>query len=106
MEKEQSTSKITDMSATELFNQMTDTQKDEVYRKVWAEHVVEDITSRIEDYYAVEDYDLTDAELEDKTKEAARLYVYESKYDCNRSYWDNLDTLIRRIVLPNSKRKG
>lgn len=60
--------------------------RDDIYRHVWKEHVAEDVRSHIED---------TDVELsDDDIDEIAEIYVYNGKYDCNLSYWQNLDNLI------------
>ena len=36
---------------------------------------------------------LTDEQIE----KAAELYVYEGVYDCNLSYWDNIENLINLV---------
>ena len=64
--------------------------KDDIFRAVWHEHVSEDIKAHCES----EDIDITD----EAVSEIADLYVYEGKYDCNLSYWDNLNNLINYSV--------
>ena len=62
--------------------------KDAIYRQVWAEHVKEDVKARLKD----RGIELT----EDAVDDIAYRYVYEGQYDCNLSYWDNLDNHIDR----------
>ena len=59
---------------------------DMIYRDVWCKHVEEDLKELAKN----EDYTLT----EDEVEYLAYKYVYEGKYDCNQSYWDNLRALI------------
>ena len=67
-------------------------EKDAFYRKIWAEHVKEDVLTFAEN----EDIEITD-ENADRT---ASAYV-NGRYDCNLSYWENLHNLIQE-----SKEKG
>lgn len=79
--------KITEMTSSELFNEMTDTQKDDVYRKVWAGHVHKDVMELLE----------KEENKEEIAESITNAYVYDGKYDCNLSYWDNLHNLIERF---------
>ena len=64
----------------------SETNDDAIYRKVWKEHVIEDIESHLEDI---------DIHLDEDTIDLiATRYVYDGDYDCNICYWDNLDHLI------------
>ena len=65
---------------------LSPTTKDSIYREIWCEHVKEDIKSRCEDL----NISLTD----DAINDIAYRYVYEGQYDCNLSYWQNLDNHI------------
>lgn len=70
----------------EILNSLTEAEKDAIYRRVWYERVIEDINTHIEN---------TDDNLSDETiNKIAHRYVYNGDYDCNQSYWDNLDNLI------------
>lgn len=73
----------------ELVNSLSPKDRDEVYRYLWAGHVREDVRARAEEI-------LEPALAEDEVDRAAYLYVYEGEYDCNLSYWDNIDNLIYR----------
>lgn len=66
---------------------------DNIYRRVWSEHVKEDFEVRIEERF--NDYfDITDEDI----NKMVNLYVYDGQYDCEQSYWDNLDNLINQIL--------
>lgn len=64
--------------------------KDSFYRKIWAEHVCEDICNM---YTKIS---------KKRAEKVAEAYV-NGRYDCNRSYWDNLDDLLSEI--PEEKNK-
>lgn len=61
---------------------------DYIYRRLWANHVKEDIISRIKDIFTFLKYDDSDIE------ECARRYVFDGDYDCNCTYWSNIDAII------------
>lgn len=67
----------------------SETEKDTAYRHLWLPHVIKDIASHMEDYLDEDQY-LT----EDEISQAAYKYVYEGRYDCNLSYWQNIESLI------------
>lgn len=60
-------------------------EKDTFYRKIWAEDVMRDIKS----FAADKGIRLSDENI----KEVAEAYV-NGRYDCNLSYWDNIQNLI------------
>lgn len=62
-------------------------QKDYIYRKVWAEHVSEDVRSLCKD----EGYD--EVYTPDIAEQIAYRYAFEGDYDCNLPYWQNLKNL-------------
>ena len=72
-----------------IYAALSDRQKDDLYRKVWEEHVLEDVQSRMIDL------DIEDPDNHISTS-AAHDYVRNGDYDCNCSYWDNIDALINR----------
>lgn len=74
---------------TKLLNTLTESEKDQIYRALWITRVKEDIRSHGED---------TDQALtEDDIDIIADRYVYQGDYDCNLSYWDNIQALIDEI---------
>ena len=68
-----------------LSEYLSSEEKDSFYRKLWAEHVKEDILTFAEN----EDIEITEEEID----KSAYAYV-NGRYDCNLSYWDNLHNLI------------
>lgn len=66
---------------------------DNIYRRVWSEHVKEDFEARIEERFN-NYFDITDEDI----NKMVNLYVYDGQYDCEQSYWDNLDNLINQIL--------
>lgn len=62
--------------------------KDEIYRMLWKEYVVEDVTQHLEERGNLYMYS------EEMIDRIAARYVYDGEYDCNLPYWDNLDSLI------------
>lgn len=69
----------------DVFNGLSAMEKDEIYRMVWAGHVTEDILSYAKDVKIK--ISKEDAEV------LAQRYV-KGDYDCNLSYWDNIERLI------------
>lgn len=68
--------------------------RDSLYRKLWLEYVTSDVSERL-------------CETCDKNctfpnncsalvEKIASAYVYDGEYDCNLSYWDNIDNLINK----------
>lgn len=78
-----------------LLNSMSTEMKDALYRSLWHEHVKNDIRSYMNETVHV----LSEEEI---TRIADR-YVYNGEYDCNYSYWENLDVLMTEII---KERKG
>lgn len=72
--------------ALEFAESASSTDMDMIYRKVKYQYVVNDIKDRIKDTKT----ELTDAQI----AYAAHRYAYDGKYDCNLSYWDNIDNCI------------
>lgn len=69
-----------------ILKDLTEEEKDAIYRKLWYNHVLEDVYSLSTD----EDIEITD----DIAETIADRYVYNGDYDCNLSYWDNIRNLI------------
>ena len=77
--------------AEEILASCSPSVQDCLYRSVWFDRVCEDIVSRAEEIgYG----DITEEEVQ----YAASRYVYDGKYDCNLSYWDNIDNVIELAV--------
>lgn len=70
----------------QMLNNMTNAEKDNLYRVLWFDYVKNDVKS----FANESDYVLTDTDVE----YIARQFVYEGRYDCNLSYWQNIENLI------------
>lgn len=75
-------------NAEQFIETIPEQLKDAVYRLLWKEYVLEDILSFCEkDRYEMDEETLAACE------NAAERYV-EGDYDCNLSYWDNIENVI------------
>ena len=72
-----------------LLKKLTYEEKDAIYRAVWFDNVKSDIRAHL----AETDDTLTDKQID----QAAELYVYHGKYDCNLSYWSNIEEVINLV---------
>lgn len=72
----------------ELLTELNYSTLDYIYRKLWVNHLKEDIISRIKDNFSWLEYSDNDIE------ECAKRYAFEGDYDCNCTYWDNIDAII------------
>lgn len=66
--------------------------KDSFYRKIWAEHVYEDIRGM-------------DKKVSKKRAEKVSGAYANGRYDCNLSYWDNLNNLLEEIPEEQAKQE-
>lgn len=78
--------KISKMKNKKLFKKMSREQRKYVYDKMRYEHVREDVIERAKD----QNVKLTLSAV----NKIAYEYVYEGEYECNMSYWDNIDVLM------------
>ena len=85
---------IKQMSSEDLFDCMTEKQRDDIYRMVWHDYVYDDVIGFLEDDYA--DYELpdTDEKVDELVGDIANLIVYHGKYENNIGYWDNIKNLL------------
>lgn len=70
-----------------LLHELPYRDKDTLYRKIWAEHVLEDIQG-----YA----DTANIQIPEKEAEAAAEKYVNGEYDCNLSYWENIHNLLEK----------
>lgn len=70
---------------------------DAVYRALWFDHVIEDVESYMTEKRGYDGPPLTGDDKGIAVTIASR-YVYEGDYDCNVSYWDQIDTLLDDVV--------
>lgn len=86
---------LASLSPEYIVSKLDPKKSDAVFRLLWAAHVAEDVKSHSEDMDIV----LTSDEIE----VVVNRYVYEGDYDCNRSYWDNIEALIEDVEKDNER---
>lgn len=84
-------SKFASAEPSLIIEHMSSGQKDDIYRMLWADQVEKQVEKDVKDRMIEIDVILDD----DSVLDVVHRYVYEGEYDCNYSYWDDLDTLIR-----------
>ena len=95
---------LADASAKRIVDCLSDSKKDEVYRLLLTEHIREDVRSLIGQIKECQS--LTDEEKDNFVDNIAHSYAYENKYDCNQSYWCNIQMLINNAVDVLKKKKS
>lgn len=83
-----------DNKTLEFLNSLDVKEKDELYRHLWRNYVVEDIKEYAEEYVKVLDVSISQEMIEI----AAELFV-SGGYDCNFSYWENIECVIEKATL-------
>ena len=78
------------MTAGEIISSMDESEKDSLYRILWSDRVYEDVEWQLDERKISLDEDEKEAFI----MEVVDRYVYNGDYDCNLSYWDNIDNLI------------
>ena len=78
-----------DQQSKIVLDQLNARQQDNLYRHLWKQNVRNDIVS----YAASIGVSLSDSEIE----AAANRYV-NGDYDCSMNYWDNIDSLIKKVT--------
>lgn len=61
-------------------------EKDTLYRILWEPYVAEDVTGLLDEPYQP----ITDA--------VVKAYVWDTNYDCELPYWDNLKSLVEQAI--------
>jgi hypothetical protein len=83
-----------DNKTLEFLNSLDVNEKDELYRHLWRNYVVEDIKEYAEEYVEVLDVSTSQEMIEIATE----LFV-SGGYDCNFSYWENIECVIEKATL-------
>lgn len=68
--------------------------RDSLYRKLWLEYVTNDVSVRLCDTCNKDCTFPNDCGT--LVEKIASAYVYDGEYDCNLSYWENIDNLIAK----------
>lgn len=86
---------ITNLSVDELvevIDALPFEKRDAIYKHLRSSYVEEDFRNQLEGAYYPKE--ITDNDF----KEMTRLYVNEGKYDCNLSYWDNINNMADEVM--------
>ena len=87
---------ISAMTAGEIISSMNPAEQDNLYRMLWSKHVYRDVMISLADNFPELNAKL-DEDIDEKdafVMEIVNAFVYNSDYDCNLSYWDNINNLI------------
>lgn len=91
------------LTANQVVEKLAGINRSDVFRMLWAEQVREDVLSYLsfpEESHLLYQYgvDFDNSSI----AEIANRYV-NGEYDCNRSYWENLDALIEEVIGKRTK---
>lgn len=91
------------LTANQIVEKLAGINRSDVFRMLWAEQVREDVLSYLsfpEESHLLYQYgvDFDNSSI----AEIANRYV-NGEYDCNRSYWENLDALIEEVIGKRTK---
>lgn len=87
------TMNVISVNIEQLVNGLNAVDKDALYRRLWLDHVKEDVANRLEETKP-DSFDVDSEEFDEAVEAIAHAYVYDGKYDCNLTYWENIDNLI------------
>ena len=87
---------IYELPSIDLYTKMSEKQRDDIYRLVWKEYVKKDTKLRIEDLQIIDE---NDKNFNTVVETVAERYVYDGDYDCNLTYWENIDNLIDKTFI-------
>lgn len=85
--------KNTSEKVQELLKNLTSREKDELYKALEFEYVREDVECQLEQNINIPD-NLSDDAYNDIVDDITKKYVYDRDYDCDLSYWENIDNFI------------
>ena len=71
-----------------LIESLSSAEKDLLYRKLWVKYVEEDVEGLMTELGITSDHNLTNR--------VATRYAFNGDYDCELSYWANLENLIEQ----------
>lgn len=85
-----------------ILSELGPEMRDAIYRSVWFDHVCNDVRA-----YEKE-MDLKKPLTEDQVHYAAERYVYDGQYNCNCTYWTNIEIVINLALdyCPDDKKGG
>ena len=87
---------IYEIPSIDLYAKMSEKQRDDIYRLVRKKYIKEDVKSRMEELQVL---DKNDENFDTVVETVATRYVYDGDYDCNLTYWENIDNLINETFI-------
>lgn len=87
-----------DNKTLEFLNSLDAKEKDELYRHLWQNYVIEDIKA----YAKTLDVSTSQEMIEIAAELFVELFV-SGGYDCNLSYWENMECVIEKAALITEK---
>ena len=91
---------VFNMTPCEIMTSMNPDDKDALYRLLWSDYVYDDVQQRLEDEYEHVTFE-NDDEREAFIENVVNRYVYDGDYDCNLTYWNNIDNIINDLLSDN-----
>lgn len=79
-----------------VFGEKTD---EEIYREKLKAYTKDDVLAQLAENPNVTD----DMDVDAIADTVAEMYAENGDYDCNRTYWDNIDNLIYEVMLENRR---
>lgn len=78
----------------DLYEMLTDTQKEYIFNQVRFKNVKEDVESQIEQNPDFDFENYTDEQIELLVNDVASRYVFDGEGDAELPYWDQINNLI------------
>lgn len=72
-----------------IMEKLKSSEKDELYKELWFEHIKKDVV-----VFASSNHTPVNSQMADAV---ARNLVFQSGYDFNKSYWDNIKSQLCKI---------
>ena len=83
-------------SMESILNKLTTEEKEYIYNAVRKKHIAEDVIT-----HATEEMGIT---IDETTAQLiAKQWVEDNRYDCNYSYWANIESLINETANENQE---
>ena len=86
---------IANLTPSQILERVKD--KNTLYRLLWADYMYEDVYGFVKE----NGYSLNESGVQ----EVVDRYVYNGDYDCNLSYWDNINNLVQEVLENRANRK-
>ncbi len=82
--------------AREVLRDIPAELQDVIYRVLWEQRIQEEVIQYLETYFDYPKYE--DVDFEKVSEIVAERFCFENDYDCDNSFWDNIDSLIQDVI--------